>query len=158
LAEARNRAINQIRLKVLERFVAQPKTIHYSGTEIFDDYIGGSDQAMKNFVSTLILEIDRQRSLAGILSEEGGAHQMFVELWIGAQLPRQISRFGDFDLDDVGAKLRELVTAKRAREHIGQIQNADAFEKFHSAKLKTLLKSSFMLGQAQHEWRMLRSP
>ena len=56
---------------------------------------------------------------------------MFVELRIGAQLPRQISRFGHLDFDDVGAKLRELVTAKRAGEHICQIQNAYAFEKLH---------------------------
>ena len=49
-----------------------------------------------------------------------------VELRVGAELAREVARPRDFDLDHVGAEVRELVAAERSGEHVGQVEDADA--------------------------------
>ena len=76
-----------------------------------------------------VLQIERDRPLAGVLRQERSAHAAAVELGIGAELAREIAGARRLDLDHLGAELRQLIAAERSGQHIGEVENPQAREK-----------------------------
>jgi hypothetical protein len=52
-----------------------------------------------------------------------------VEPRVGSQLARQIAGTRHLDLDHLGTKQCQLVAAERARQHIGEVKDTNAFKK-----------------------------
>jgi hypothetical protein len=129
LPEAGNGAVDEAGLQLAQRVIAEPEPLHHSRPEILDDDIGGAQQAAEHLLAGLALEIDGDRTLAGVLGEERRPHQRLVEGGIGAELAREIAHAGRLHLDDLGAQQRELIGSERPCEHIGEIEDANAAEK-----------------------------
>src|SRR5438876_5551512 len=83
---------------------------------------------MQDCTTIVVLEIERDRLLSAVLGEEGCTHQSRIQLFVGAELTREIAGPRHFDLDDLCSELSQLVCAKRPGEHIRQIQDASAFK------------------------------
>ena len=109
--------------------MAEPKPLHDAGTKILDDDVGCADQPSKGGTALGCFQVERDRTLAGVLREEGGAHAAAIELGIGAELARQVARAGHLDLDHLGAELRQLIATEWAGEHVGQIEHPRTREK-----------------------------
>ena len=73
-----------------------------------------------------MLEIDRDGALAGVLGQEGDAHEAPVQLGVGTELACQVSTVAGLDLDDVGAHVGELVAREGTGKDVGQIEHANA--------------------------------
>jgi DNA-binding IclR family transcriptional regulator len=73
-----------------------------------------------------MLEVDRDRALAGVLGQERDPQVLAAEARVGAELPCQVSGPGHLDLDHVRPEKRQLVARERAGEHVGHIEDADA--------------------------------
>src|SRR5262249_108216 len=56
--------------------------------------------------------------------------------------PREIAGVGELDLDDLGAQERELIGTERPRQHIGEIEDADAVEKATHAGYSTRMSAA----------------
>ena len=73
LAVAGDRAIDQPRIDLAQRLVAEPEAVHHAGAEILDQDIGFRDQPMNERDRIGILEVEREASLSRIELAEIGA-------------------------------------------------------------------------------------
>ncbi len=128
LAEAGNGAVDEARIVDAQRIEAQSKAIHHAGPEVLDDDRRAVHEPPKHLLAAHVLEVQGDRALAGILGEERNAHELPIECRICAELARKITRLRDFDLDDVGAEVRELMTAERSGENVGEVKHTDSGE------------------------------
>ena len=102
-AEAGDRAVDQISFGFSQRLVTQSQPVHDARPKIFDDHVRRRHQPAEDFFSRGIFQIDGHGTFAGVLSEEGRAHQAPVQLRISAQLAGEIAGAGNLDFDHVRA-------------------------------------------------------
>ena len=114
---------------ILERRIPEAKPIRHAGPEILDQNIRCGDQPQEDVAALGMLEIEGDRPLASILSQEGCTHVGPIEVRVSTELARKITGARHLDLDHVGAKLGKLITAEGPGKHIGQVQNAHAGKK-----------------------------
>ena len=74
------------------------------------------------------LGVEGDRLLVAVLGEEARAHEPLVELRHDAELARQVAVLGVLDLDHLGAQQREVQRGERPGQHVGEVQDLDAFE------------------------------
>ena len=90
--------------------ISQPQTIHHAGTKILQHDIGDANQVVGKFQRPRFLEIERNRTLAGVDLLEG--RRRFAVHGMGP--PRNVQARRRFHLDDVGAQRRQDHTGEGA--------------------------------------------
>ena len=84
--------------------------------------VGARGEAMHDGAAGFGLEIDRDAALVAVRAEKHGALSAAER----RPAPRLIAGAGRLDLDDLGAEVAQILGAERAREHLGEVENADA--------------------------------
>ena len=129
LTEGGEGRVDQFRIYLAQVFVAEAELFEGAGTVVFDQHIGRGDEFLQDFAALLGFQVQRDRPLVGALGEEAGAHQRVVEVVVGAGIAALIRVGGILDLDDIGAHQAELIGGEGAGEDVGDVDNADAFER-----------------------------
>jgi len=128
LAEARDRAVDQLRADRAQRGAVQPVLRHHAGREVLDHDIGAAHQVEHQLAGARVGQIDRDAALAGVHAREVGA----LVGAIGQQLHAGIAHFVAFartlDLDDGGAEVGEQPGAVGACQHAGEVEDGEASE------------------------------
>jgi hypothetical protein len=127
-AEARQGAVDQPGVERLEPSGTESEAVEHTGPEVLQQHVRGLDEPAEHLRAVLVLQVDSDRPLAGVLGEERDAEAPGAELGIGAELPRQVTRARQLHLHDVGAEQRQLVTGERPGKHVGQVQDPDPGE------------------------------
>ena len=105
--------------------------MHHAGAKILDHHLRGGNEPLKDLLAGRCFQVKCDGALTCVLRQEGCAHPLLVEQRVRTQFAGEIARARHFHLDDVSAKGGQLVAAERPRQHIGQVQHADAFQQSH---------------------------
>src|SRR5882757_1387043 len=108
-----------------QRIVADAHSLDRAGTEVLDYDVGRRDHSLEDFNAARFIQVEDNRALVAVGDGEGGGHAAFAP----AHRAREIADAGRFDLDDVGALVGEDHRRHRARDHLGEIDYADAVER-----------------------------
>ena len=127
-AEARDRAVDEARMPLRERVVAEAPLLHRAGQEILDQHVGALEQAREHRLSGRLAEIERERALAAIDRGEVGGVAVLVER--RAEQARLVAE-RRLDLDHVRAVVGEHLRAQRTRQHARQVDHPNAVERAH---------------------------
>jgi hypothetical protein len=119
--------------------VAQPQGLEGAGAVVLDQHVGPvGDQPLERLAPALGLEVQRDGALVRALGEEAGAHHRLVQRVVGPRLPALVGLVGVVHLDDVGAEDGQLVGGERPGQHVGAVEDPDAFEWPHAVPLPEL--------------------
>ena len=132
LAERRERGIDQPRIDLRQRLVAEAERLERAGAIVLDEHVGGGDQLLQHLAVGLGLQVERDRALVRRLGQERGAHVAVVERLVGAAAAALVGIVGMLDLDHVGAQHRELIGRERPRQHMGGVDDPDTLERSHA--------------------------
>src|SRR5206468_5097508 len=126
-AEALDRGIHRTRVQHLDRLVAQPESLHHPRAEVFGDDIGLRDQAARNILALDSLQIDDDAALVAVEQQKEIAVGRIVRR--RPQLPRPVAVRGPLNLDHIGAEPGQHLGAGRPRLVVGEVDDANAFER-----------------------------
>ena len=130
LAKAGDGAINDARVDGFQRRIVQPITRHVADLEVLDNHIAMHNKLTNQRLAFGFGNVTGQRTLVAIGAQVVGnllrlrALRVFQEG--RASGPRVVAGAGAFDLDHVGAEVGERLGAPGAREHAGEVEDADA--------------------------------
>ena len=125
LAVAGERAVDERRIERAQAFGVEAEPGHDAGPEIVDERIAAGREAADDFLALGPPQIDGEAAFVAVAGEERGAVAVHPH---AAGLPRRVTRFAGFDLDDVGAHVGQHLGTERAENVARQIEHADAVE------------------------------
>ena len=111
-----------------QRLVAEPQRLERARPVVLDQHVGAGDQLLQDFAARLGLEVERDRLLVRPLGQKRGAHVAPVQRAVGAALAALVGLVRVLDLDHVGAEHGQLIGGERAGQHMGDVDDADAFK------------------------------
>ncbi len=120
LAEAGDAAIDDARIDLAHALIIDAELVFDVGPEILDNHVGLGGETHEHFEPPRILQAERHRALVAVQILEVGATAGTAELFT-AGFPQQ-----GIDLDDIGAPIRQLPHAGRARPDAGEIEHGKA--------------------------------
>src|SRR6478609_883008 len=129
LAEARNRAINELRIALHQSGRIE---FHLGGDprpEILDNDVGFRDKAIDDRARLWILQIERDRALAGVVRDEGPAH--VLKPGVHGVMAHVVAYLRLLNLDDVRAEKPKLMRAGRPGDCVAQIEYVKAGKRLH---------------------------
>ena len=126
-AEALDRGVDHARVELLDALPGEPHAIERAGREVLDQHVAGLDQALEDLHALLVLAVDGDRALVVVQHREIEAVHLGDVLQLAA---RDVADAGTLDLDHVGAEPGEQLRAGRARLHVREVEDLDAFECF----------------------------
>src|SRR3546814_103416 len=139
-AEALDRGIDHARVDLVHLLPAEAHAVERAGGEVLDQHVAGLDQLAQHFLALLALGVERDGAL--VVVEHGEVEAVDIgnvaELAAGG-----VADARPLDLDHVGPEPGQELRAGRTGLHVGEIQDADTFERFHCVHL--FLKSSMEL-------------
>ncbi len=133
LAEALDLAIDDAGVDLFQHVIAKAEALDRAGGEVLGEHVGLFDQLFDQLDALLGLEVDRRRLLVGVedLEIEG-----VVRLPAGRRdAPAGIARFRVLDLDDLGAKPGQGLSAGGTRLELGQIDDLDTRQTLQRRKI-----------------------
>src|SRR6185369_12903132 len=130
-------AIDNARIHSAAGVIPDDKSVHDAGTECFDHRICITNQPKKNLHALVLFQIKTQGPLVAVFCGEHGCELARKR----AERARIVASAGIFDFDDISAKVGQVQGADRSRKQPGQIQNANARERFgaHRRLIRPLL-------------------
>ena len=135
LPETGDGAVDQAGIDFCQLLVRKSQATHHRRPEILHQHVRGFNQPGEDLFAFCRFQVEGQRFLVGVLSQETGAHQLLVEFGHIAQLARQVAALRIFDLDYIRAQQRQVQRGKRPGQHVGHVQDADTFQQVHSVLL-----------------------
>ena len=126
LAEARDRAVDEIRLHRGERLVVGAQARGDAGREVLDDDVGRPRQVEDDRAGLGAGEVEADALLARIAAHEVGALVLAVCLELVRTAAHLVAASGLLDLDDARAEIGEEARAVRAREHAREVEDDEA--------------------------------
>lgn len=124
-AEARQRAVDQLRELGPQGVVAEAEALHRTGTVILDEHVGVAQQAPQHVAALRILEIEGEAALAPVHHQVGGTLTL-DRRWNRA--PRVVAAVDLLDLDHRGTHVGEHQPADRAGHDVGEFDDLEAGE------------------------------
>jgi hypothetical protein len=128
LAEARDRAVDEIRLHRGERLVVGAQARGHTGREVLDDDVGCPRQVEHDRARLRAGEVERNALLAGIAADEVGTLVVAVVFELVGPAAHFVAAAGLLDLDDARAQVGEQARAVRAGEDARQVEDDEAIE------------------------------
>ena len=112
----------------MQLFVAEAVFGERADLEVLDQDIGLGDQLQRDLLALLLADIQRDRALVAVDADEVGAflgagHER------GREAARVVAGARPLDLDDIGAKVGQHLRAGRTRQHPGEVEYAQAFQR-----------------------------
>ncbi|VXC25887.1 conserved hypothetical protein [Burkholderia sp. 8Y] len=136
LAEARHRAIDDVRLHLLQRFIVEPVLLQLADLVVLQHDIALRGQLAHDALAFFRGDIHCDGPLVAIRRQIVGGFarvRAVRRLEIGwTPVARVVTGVGPLDLDDVRAEIGQGLRAPRARQHAGQIEYADMAQGSHS--------------------------
>ena len=126
LAVAGDRAIDQPRVDLAQRVVAEAQPRHHAGAELLDQHIGALDQWHQPVAVGAVLEVQHQAFLAAV--EHGEHRGLAVEARLVAA---HVLAARPLDLDHLRAGLGQHQCRERPRQERGEIEHQDVGERLH---------------------------
>src|SRR6185369_7508305 len=124
LAVARNRAIDQPRILLVQRRRIEAEALHYAGTKILDQDVALLGEVVDELARLGLLQVEAEALLAAVensvVRAETVAHRLAAA---------HVVAFGRLDLDDFRARVGEQPRAVRARDHRAEVQHADSLQR-----------------------------
>jgi len=124
LTVAGDRAIDQTRVDLPQRFISETEALHDAGPEILDENVRGFDQAMYEPDRLRRFEIERDALLAGVELAEIGALAIAKR-----RAQAHLLALRRFNLDHFGADIGQQARAIGTGQHDGEIQHANAVKR-----------------------------
>ena len=122
--------MNEVRIERRQRRVIEAQPGEATDSGVLDQDVGISEEAPKDGLSVLGLQIEPETPLVPVDREEVGRRPRSVRVRTDprrAPAPGRVA-LRRFDLDDVSAKVGEQHRAVRSREHGGTVDHAQALE------------------------------
>ena len=127
-AEALDRGDDHARIDLMDLCPGQAHAVEHAGGEILDHDIADLHHLPEHFHAPRILGVERDRTLVVVQHREIEA----VGIRHVAELAaRDVAGTRALDLDHIGAEPGEELRAGRPRLDVGEVENLDAFERFH---------------------------
>jgi hypothetical protein len=123
LAEARQRAVDEAGVQLLERRVAGAEPIHHAGAEALDDDVGAGGELAEDGLALGGLHVERHRALVAVDEGVDGAADRLLVL--------VAARLGSLDLEHIGAHVRHDHAGHLGRRHARELQDLDSVEHTH---------------------------
>ena len=126
LAEARDRAVHEVRLHRGERLVVGAEARGDAGREVLDDDVGCPRQVEHDRAGLGAGEVEADALFARIAAHEVGALVLAVCLELMRSTAHLVAASGLLDLDDARAEIGEEARAIRPREHAREVEDDEA--------------------------------
>src|SRR5690606_7921409 len=126
LAVARDGAVDEARVVLLERLIAEAEALHHAGTVALDEHVVLGDELEERGAPGLALEVEDDAALAPVEPVEHRAHPVVRERVGGA---RAVAEAGVFELVDLGAQVAEDHRAEGGGEEAREIEDLDPLER-----------------------------
>ncbi len=127
LAEAADRAVEDVGSHRPHRFVVDAELVDDSRPEVLDDQVGVARQPQEDLASLVGLQVEGDAALAAVGHGAGVA----LPADLGLEATRVVAGDGLLDLDDVRAELGQHHRGVGAGEEPGQVEDAEAVERQH---------------------------
>ena len=125
IAEALDGSDDQLRIEFLDALPGKAHPIECARAEVLDQHIGPLDQLFQHLLTLGLLGVQRERLLVAVEHREVQG----VRIRNVTQLAsRNVARAGPLHLDHVGTEPGQELRAGRARLHVGEIDDANAFQ------------------------------
>ena len=124
-------AIDEARIDLLQRLVAEAHAVHRPGLEVLDEDIGGCRQPAHDPGRAGMLEVEGEGPLAGIDREEQRGHGMVEKAGVrgGAEASALVAAGAVLYLHHIRAEQRQLLGAVGAGKHLGEIDDAHPLQR-----------------------------
>jgi hypothetical protein len=122
-AEALDGGVDEPRVDLGERLVAEPQAVERAWPEVLDQHVGLGDHLPEQALALLRLEVERQALLVGVEHEEEQAVAVLLVTHVGA---RDVATLGLLELDHVGAEEGQHLRAGRSCLVVRHVDDADA--------------------------------
>ncbi len=124
-AIGRDRAIYQARIGRRDRRIVEAKLLHHAAGEILHHHIRLRDELTRDLQRCRIGEVERNAALVAIETEESRALAADFGMFVGA---RVVAAIRVFNLDDLGAEIREGLRAGGTSDNAGEIHDQQTIE------------------------------
>jgi hypothetical protein len=132
LAEAGDRAINELRIDGFQAFIVEAVFLEASDLEVLHHDIGFGGQIAQQLLAFGLRHVDGDRLLAAIGGEVIGriaARSIRIGDEGRAPASRIVTFAGLFDLDHLGPEIGEDLGGPGAGQHPGKVEDADILER-----------------------------
>jgi hypothetical protein len=126
LAEARDRAVNDVRFQRADRLVIAPEPRDHARQEVLHDDVRDLGQIVDDGLPVGSRHVDAHAFLAGVHAGEVGALVAAPVLELKIVVAHLVAAARTLDLDHAGAEVAEQARAVRPRQDAGQVQDGDA--------------------------------
>jgi len=116
----------------VEVLPAQTKTARCAWSEIFHHHVGARGELADDLLAGWLLQVDGDRSLAGVHGDERRAH---FPAWHSGELSEVVAHAWPLNLDDVCPEQLQMVGAEGSGERVCQVEHADFFKRLHVDKV-----------------------
>ena len=141
LPVARYRTEDEARPDLLQRLVAEAQPVHGAGLEVLHHDVRPGDEAMHHLAGAGMLEVERQRPLAGVDRQEHRRHAGAPEVVVADQVAALVAAGPLLQLDDIGAHHRQVLGAERAGDHLREVDHPHPVERLrHGLSFPLLLR------------------
>jgi hypothetical protein len=121
-----DRGDDHLWVDLLNLFEREAHAVEHAGSEVLDENIALFHQRGEHFLALRVLGVEGDRALVVVQHGEIQAVHIRHVLQLAAG---DVANAGPFDLDHIGAKPCQQLRAGRARLNVGEVQNANAFER-----------------------------
>ena len=121
--EALDRTHDDFGIDLVDFFPREAEAIQHAGPEVFHDDVALHQEINENFFTFRVFHVHRDRPLVAI--EHGEIKTVGVRHV--AQLAARGVALRRFELDHVRAHPRQQLRARRARLHVGHVENTNTF-------------------------------
>ena len=127
LPEAGDAGDDELRVAGQQRVGLQAQPFEGAGPEVLDQHVGLVAQPVHELevVGRLQVEGDRPLAAAAELPPQGDV----VSRITPAHAAQRVAAIRAFDLDDIGAEVGEVASARRARDHRRRVDDLDIRER-----------------------------
>src|SRR5215211_5496132 len=147
-AEARYGAVDEARVRLFQRLVAQAELLQGSAPPVLDHDVGPGRQRLDPLQPFLAFEVDPDRTLVAVDGEEIRRLAEFPPASEGrAPVAGVVPPLGVLDLQDVGAQVAEHHRRVRSGQNPREVEDPDAFERqplalFHATSVAQVSSSA----------------
>ena len=141
LAEAVDGHVDDVGRDFADGGLVEAEPLDHAGAEVLHEHVGAGGEPPDDVGALRSLEVDGERALVAVEVEERGGEAV-AAVAVGA---RVVARARLLDLDDVGALVGQDHGGPGARQHRGEVDDADAGERAGSVACGVLLAHCVML-------------